>query len=307
MDCVRGALGRATAGVLQRPDRPEHEGSVDTSGGVVDDVARPGVCGAGGRCLRDRRDRSVLQRRGEGLEGSGAAAPESGDDTSCNRRDSLAGRVRRRSRDVASSGAATDRSATDVGADPFGISPDVRSALETLSRDRIDPDSGGLRDHPVAVVAVPRNRRAHGHDGPGRGDVCLPRARDRTTLTLLGLGLVQAAVRVCARRNRRGPLDRSVGAYRIALRRLRPLLRSLALFVIAWVALTATAILIPVAIWLAVRWCLLAPAIELESHTAVGALRRSGRLVRRRWIRVGSLVGVSAFLALAAGPLLGWL
>jgi hypothetical protein len=126
-----------------------------------------------------------------------------------------------------------------------------------------------------------------------------------TTLTLLGLGLVQAAI-ACAlveidEARSIGP----VGAYRIALRRIRPLLRSIALFVIAWVALTATAILIPVAIWLAVRWCLLAPAVELEDQTAVAALRRSGRLVRRRWIRVGSLVGVSAFVALATGPLLG--
>ncbi len=125
------------------------------------------------------------------------------------------------------------------------------------------------------------------------------------TLTLLGLGLVQAAVACALVEIDAGRAIGPVDAYRIALRRLRPLLRSIALFVIAWVALTATAILIPVAVWLAVRWCLLAPAVELEDQTAVGALHRSARLVRRRWIRVGSLVGVSAFLALAAGPLLG--
>ena len=34
-------------------------------------------------------------------------------------------------------------------------------------------------------------------------------------------------------------------------------------------------------------------------------LRRSGRLVLGRWIRTGSLVGVSALVVLAAGPLLG--
>jgi hypothetical protein len=126
-----------------------------------------------------------------------------------------------------------------------------------------------------------------------------------TTLTLLGLGLVQAAVACALVEIDEGRSIGPVHAYRIALRRIRPLLRSIALFVIAWVALTVTAILIPVALWLAVRWCLLAPAVELEDQTALGALRRSGRLVRRRWIRVGSLVGVSALLALAAGPLLG--
>ena len=126
-----------------------------------------------------------------------------------------------------------------------------------------------------------------------------------TTLTLLGLGLVQAAVACALVEIDEGRSIGPVAAYRIALLRVRPLLRSIALFVVAWVALTATAILIPVAVWLAVRWCLLAPAVELEDHTAVGSLRRSARLVSRRWIRVGSLVGVSAFLALAAGPLLG--
>ena len=69
--------------------------------------------------------------------------------------------------------------------------------------------------------------------------------------------------------------------------------------------LTTTAVLIPVAIWLAIRWALLAPVVELEGRMAVGALRRSAELVRGRWIRVGSLVGLGAGLALAAGPLIG--
>jgi hypothetical protein len=60
-----------------------------------------------------------------------------------------------------------------------------------------------------------------------------------------------------------------------------------------------------VAIWLAVRWCLVAPVVELDGRRPFPSLRRSGELVRRRWIRVGSLVGVSAAVALIAGPLLG--
>ena len=82
-------------------------------------------------------------------------------------------------------------------------------------------------------------------------------------------------------------------------------LGAIALFVLAWVLLTSTAFLIPVAIWLAVRWCLLAPVVELEGRGGVAALRRSAGLVHGRWIRVGSLVGVSAGVALIAGPLLG--
>ncbi len=64
-------------------------------------------------------------------------------------------------------------------------------------------------------------------------------------------------------------------------------------------------LLLPVAIWLAVRWTLLAQVVELEERSAVGGLRRSSELVRGRWLRVASLVGVGAVLALAAGPVLG--
>jgi hypothetical protein len=75
--------------------------------------------------------------------------------------------------------------------------------------------------------------------------------------------------------------------------------------VVAGFVLVGTGILIPVAVWLAVRWSFLAQAIVLEDSPALGSLRRSGQLVRRRWLRVGSLVGIGAVLALLAGPLLG--
>ena len=126
-----------------------------------------------------------------------------------------------------------------------------------------------------------------------------------TTLTLLVLGLVQAATACALVEIDEGRPIGSAAAYRLALRRLRPLLRTLALFVAAWLALTLTTFLIPVALWLAVRWCLLAPVVELEGRGGISALRRSAGLVRGRWIRVGSLVGVSAGVALVAGPLLG--
>jgi ABC-type sulfate transport system permease subunit len=74
---------------------------------------------------------------------------------------------------------------------------------------------------------------------------------------------------------------------------------------VAWVLLSASAILLPVAIWLAVRSGLLAQVVALEDRAAVSALRRSSELVRGRWLRVASLVGVGAALAFAAGPFLG--
>jgi hypothetical protein len=98
-----------------------------------------------------------------------------------------------------------------------------------------------------------------------------------------------------------GPLD----AYRLALARIRPLLRAAGVLVLMWIVLTTTAVLIPVAVWLAVRWSLLAQTVELEGLGARAALRRSARLVRGRWLRVASLVGVGAGLALVAGPLVG--
>src|SRR5262249_32453048 len=43
-------------------------------------------------------------------------------------------------------------------------------------------------------------------------------------------------------------------------------------------------------------------------HTsAVGALRRSGRLVRGRWLKVSSLIVVGGALVILVGPLLGTL
>ena len=141
--------------------------------------------------------------------------------------------------------------------------------------------------------------------GEGAGALVLLVVILGTSLALLGFGLVQAAT-ACAlveldAGREVGPLD----AYRLALRRFRPLLRALVLGVGAWVVLTATAVLIPIALWLAVRWAFLAQVVELEGASGVGALRRSAQLVRGRWLRVASLVGVGLVLALAAGPFVG--
>ena len=141
--------------------------------------------------------------------------------------------------------------------------------------------------------------------GQGAGTFAILALAVGSALTLLGLGLVQAATACALVELDEGRPVGAVQAYRIALRRIRPLLRAIVIFVVAWVGLTLTTFLIPVAIWLAVRWCLLAPIVELEGGSGRAVLQRSGRLVRGRWIRTGSLVGVSAFVALAAGPLLG--
>ncbi|MFN8223767.1 MAG: hypothetical protein U0R50_11055 [Gaiellales bacterium] len=124
-------------------------------------------------------------------------------------------------------------------------------------------------------------------------------------LSLLGLGLVQAAT-VCALAELDlGRTPSAIGAYRIALRRVGPLLRSLVIVAVVWTCLAATAVLLPVALWLVVRWCFVAPVIELEGLSTVAALRRSGRLVSRRWLHTAALVGAGGAFAFALGPVVG--
>jgi hypothetical protein len=141
--------------------------------------------------------------------------------------------------------------------------------------------------------------------GEGAGALALLVVTVGTTLALLGFGLVQAAT-ACAlvevdRGRKIGPVD----AYRLALRRFRPLFRGLLIAVGVWVVLSATGVLIPIALWLAVRWAFLAQVVELEGSPGLAALHRSAALVRGRWFRVASLVGVGLVLALALGPLVG--
>jgi hypothetical protein len=126
-----------------------------------------------------------------------------------------------------------------------------------------------------------------------------------TTLTLLGLGLVQAATACALVELDAGRTLSPTAAYRLTLAKLRPLLGAVAVAVAMWILLATSVVLLPVAIWLVVRWSLLAPAVELEDRGALGALRRSAELVRGRWLRVGSLVGLGGLIALLAGPLIG--
>ena len=125
------------------------------------------------------------------------------------------------------------------------------------------------------------------------------------SLALFGLALLQGATTCALVRVDEGGSIGPVEAYRLTLAKSRALFGSVSMAVVAGVLLVGTGFLIPVAAWLAVRWSFLAQAIVLEDAPAVGSLRRSGRLVRRRWLRVALLVGVGGLLALLAGPLIG--
>jgi hypothetical protein len=127
-----------------------------------------------------------------------------------------------------------------------------------------------------------------------------------TVLTLLGLALVQAAT---ARALAEIDSGREVGvpsAYRLSLDSFRPLLGTLAIAVGVVSLLSLSFFLIPIAVWLAVRWALIVPVAELEDRDSpLDVLRRSGSLVRHQWLKVGTLVVAAAALAIVAGPLLG--
>jgi hypothetical protein len=75
--------------------------------------------------------------------------------------------------------------------------------------------------------------------------------------------------------------------------------------VVAVSLLASSLYLLPVAIWLAGRWALVVPVVELEDCGALAALGRSRRLVRGHWLKVTSLVVAGGGVVLVLGPLVG--
>jgi hypothetical protein len=141
--------------------------------------------------------------------------------------------------------------------------------------------------------------------GESRGFLVFAVLTIGTALTLVGLGFVMAATARALAELDAGRTISPLRAYRMAIDSIRPLLAALVLVSIVISVCLTTVFLIPIAIWLAVRWALLVPPIELEHHRAFAALRRSGRLVGHGWFKVASLIVVGATLALLAGPFLG--
>jgi hypothetical protein len=126
-----------------------------------------------------------------------------------------------------------------------------------------------------------------------------------TALTLLGLGLVQAAtaralVELDAGR-RLGP----VRAYRLTLAGAPHLFGALLVAVVVVSLLATSLYLLPIAIWLAGRWALVVPAVELDDRAALSALARSRGLTRGHWLKVASLVVAGGGFVLVLGPLIG--
>jgi hypothetical protein len=143
------------------------------------------------------------------------------------------------------------------------------------------------------------------NEGEGGGLLVLLVVAIGTALTLLAIGLVQAATARALVEIDQGRPVGPVRAYRMVQGSALPLLGALVIAALTVLVLAGSVFLLPIAVWLTVRWALIAPAIELENLSAVEALRRSGRLVRQQWLKVGSLTILGAAVALIAGPLAG--
>jgi hypothetical protein len=126
-----------------------------------------------------------------------------------------------------------------------------------------------------------------------------------TSLTLLGLGLVQAATARALVELDRGANVSALGAYRLALRQRGATLRRVVGRGAGRVA--ARVDVLPASDRDLARGPLGArrPVVELEEASALDALRRSRELVRGRWLKVASLIVAGGAVVLALGPLLG--
>jgi hypothetical protein len=126
-------------------------------------------------------------------------------------------------------------------------------------------------------------------------------------VNLLGLAIVQSACASAMVQLAAHGRASAAAAYRATARRAAPLLAGLVLAALAVAVVQLTLIGLPVAIWLTIRWSLLAQAVVLEGQGATRALRRSGRLVRGAWWRTASLTAFVTGIALLLGPLVGTL
>lgn len=123
--------------------------------------------------------------------------------------------------------------------------------------------------------------------------------------TVLGFALVQAAAARALVEIDAGRPVSALSAYRALLPRLPALLPALVIFVVVQAILDLTVVLLPVAVFVLVRWSLIGSVAAVEGGTPVGLLRRSAALARGHWWRVASVaLGVTG-VALLLGPAIG--
>ena len=126
-----------------------------------------------------------------------------------------------------------------------------------------------------------------------------------TALTLLGIGIVQAATARALAEIDSGRRVGVVQAYGLARRAAAPLLGALLVTAVVISVLGSSFVGLPIAVLVAGRWALVAPCAEFEKLTSLDVLRRSNALVRGRWLKFTSLIVLGALLVFAAGPAIG--
>jgi hypothetical protein len=124
-------------------------------------------------------------------------------------------------------------------------------------------------------------------------------------LTLFGYAVVQAATARALVEIDAGRPVRALRAYRLVAPSLGALLLSLAVAVPVELVLNLSFVLIPVALFLLVRWSLLAVVLGVEHSPGLTALGRSGAVTRMHWWRTATVVFGISGVALLAGPAVG--
>jgi hypothetical protein len=124
--------------------------------------------------------------------------------------------------------------------------------------------------------------------------------------TVLGLAVVQAATAIAIVLLDEDENVTARTAYRLALGRLARLFRALVGAALVVAVLSLSAVGVVVAIWLAIRWSLLAQVVVLDEG-ASRPLRTSASLVRGHWWRVASITVFVTGIGVLLGPLIGTL
>ena len=167
LDHLRGPLGRAPEGVLQRPDRPQPQDPVDGTDRVVGRLAGPKLRGACWRPVRDTRDRLLLRRRRAGLARARPAPAEPACRHDLPRRLPRSCDLRHHANDLEPCCSSTRRPQAKLGADPPCLGPHVHTPRSALPRAR-DPLHPAWTRHLARAGGRPGRLRARRRERLGR-------------------------------------------------------------------------------------------------------------------------------------------
>ena len=306
LDRVRGPMGRAPAGVLQRPDRAEPEDAVDRADRAGrEDWRDAELRRAGRRRVRTGGDRLLLRRRRDGLAGARAARAPIRSSRPRARRARAAARRPALAHDLAAVGSAALGAPASVGPDPRRLRCGCTASDLALRRHRRSCCCRSRLLVTLLQALLPsRNEHPRRPDGGREQRVArLLRRRDRDGADAARPRLRDGGDGARARRDRRGRPIGVMRAYRLASRHPRRCSARCS-SPRCVVSLLASSIFLSRSPSGSRSAGPHRPAIELEDVSSLRALRRSGRLVRG--LAQGRVADRGRRCAcLVAGPLLG--